>query len=395
MTSPLQEGAPDDQQRWFGTGYSLKSASWEAGAEAAKQAYQDDDAKLVIVFAAIAHDLEQMLAGVRSVTSEVPLIGCTTAGELTSSSPGASGVSVTILGGGFSVDTASAPIGDDLFDAASAVSECGLHSLEREHHVLLMLSDGLAGDQQQVVRGAYATLGVTVPLVGGCAGDDLAMEQTKQFFNGQVLESGIVAASIASDAPLGIGVRHGWSSVGEPMVVTHSSGTTVTELDGMPALQAYGARLGLGQDVLGDSGAFADFALTHPLGIHHRGHEEVRFVTGADVEAGSISCIAEVPQGGLVWIMEGDIASVMAGTAAATNDALSMLGDAAPIGVLAFDCIARRGVLGEDRLLEEFELITECAKGAPVSGFYTYGEFARTMGSRGFHSQTLVALAIG
>ena len=33
--------------------------------------------------------------------------------------------------------------------------------------------------------------------------------------------------------------------------------------------------------------------------------------------------------------------------------------------------------------------------GAPIAGFYTYGEFARTQGASGFHNQTLVTLAIG
>jgi hypothetical protein len=35
------------------------------------------------------------------------------------------------------------------------------------------------------------------------------------------------------------------------------------------------------------------------------------------------------------------------------------------------------------------------AGGAPVAGFYTYGEIARTRGMRGFHNQTLVVLSIG
>ena len=34
------------------------------------------------------------------------------------------------------------------------------------------------------------------------------------------------------------------------------------------------------------------------------------------------------------------------------------------------------------------------AGGAPVAGFYTYGEIARTRGIRGFHNQTLVVLAL-
>jgi hypothetical protein len=64
-----------------------------------------------------------------------------------------------------------------------------------------------------------------------------------------------------------------------------------------------------------------------------------------------------------------------------------------PLGVLAFDCIARRGVLGEEGVQTEVGRIADVT-GAPVAGFYTYGEIARTRGVAGFHNQTLVVLAL-
>ncbi len=44
---------------------------------------------------------------------------------------------------------------------------------------------------------------------------------------------------------------------------------------------------------------------------------------------------------------------------------------------------------------EEVARITSFSRGAPVAGFYTYGEIARTHGVNGFHNQTLVVLAFG
>jgi hypothetical protein len=62
--------------------------------------------------------------------------------------------------------------------------------------------------------------------------------------------------------------------------------------------------------------------------------------------------------------------------------------------MLAFDCVARKGVLGDGGLGSEIERIAARAGGAPVAGFYTYGEIARTSGVSGFHNQTLVVLAV-
>jgi hypothetical protein len=122
--------------------------------------------------------------------------------------------------------------------------------------------------------------------------------------------------------------------------------------------------------------------------------EQVRFIAGADFEQRSLMTIAEVPQGGLVWLMEGDHDSVLAATDAACADALAGLDGADPRGLIVFDCIARRGVLGEEGIGREVQRVAQHAAGAPVAGFYTYGEIARTQGVQGFHNQTLVVLAV-
>jgi hypothetical protein len=55
----------------------------------------------------------------------------------------------------------------------------------------------------------------------------------------------------------------------------------------------------------------------------------------------------------------------------------------------------RPGVLGDEGIQAEVDRLAALAAGAPVAGFYTYGEIARTRGLRGFHNQTLVVLSVG
>jgi hypothetical protein len=86
---------------------------------------------------------------------------------------------------------------------------------------------------------------------------------------------------------------------------------------------------------------------------------------------------------------------VLEATGAACTDALEPLGGSPPLGLIAFDCIARRGVLGDAGITTEVGRVAQSAAGAPVAGFYTYGEIARTHGQSGFHNQTLVVLAVG
>jgi hypothetical protein len=387
---------PGSQQaRWLGVGRSDDPDARRAGLQACAAALLGDDPKLVVVFCSEAYDLPELLDAIRERSGGVPLVGCSTAGEIATGGPCDHSVVVTVLGGpGFQVTTRAAIAGShQLREAGANVARAARGIAGCEHRVLMVLTDGLAGDKQEVVRGAYGVLGAEVPLVGGCAGDDLKMVRTFQLHNDRILTDAVVGAAIGSDAPLGIGVRHGWQRIGEPMVVTHSADNRVYTLDGEPALDVYLDRLAAPAQARADASAFSQFALRHPLGqARRRGEGFVRFVGGPDFDDRSLG--AHIPQGGLTWFMEGDDASVLAATDGACADALQALGDHPPLGMFAFDCIARRDVLGP-AIEHEVERVAANADGAPVAGFYTYGEIARTHGLVGFHNQTLVVLAVG
>ena len=394
MTTPAP-ARPATGTQWTATGASRDPDARRAGAAAAAEALAGADPKLLVVFCSVAYDQEELLAGVAEVVGDTPVIGCSTAGEIAAVGPGTASVVVMALGGsGFSVATAAVKTDEGgLRQAGADVAACVTELDPRPHRVLLLLSDGLGGDQQEVVRGAHSVLGAEVPLVGGCAGDDLRMTHTFQFHGSTVMEHAVVGAAIGSEGPIGIGVQHGWRAVGEPMVVTASDGNRVLTLDDHPALDAYLNRLQPPAEVQSDADAFTRFAMTHPLGLTRRSGDEVRFVAGADFAERSLNCIAALPQGSLAWIMEGDSESVLRATDEACEQALSELGGRAPLGLLTFDCIARRGVLGEDGIVAEVRRIAEFAPGAPIAGFYTYGEIARVRGVNGFHNQTLVVVA--
>jgi hypothetical protein len=386
-----------EQSRWVGVGYSDLPDARQAGEAAATAALREQDPRLLVVFCSDSYDLEALLAAINERSGGVPLIGCSTAGQIGPSGPGDASVVVTALGGhGFSVSTAVAKgASGRLREAGAEVGAC-IDVLEsRPHRVLLLLSDALGGDQQEVIRGAYGVAGAAIPLVGGCAGDDFKMQATYQFYGDRVLQDAVVAAGLGSEAPLGIGVHHGWERVGEPVMVTRSGGNRVYSLDDRPALDVYLERHDAPEEARTSPEAFNAFAITRPLGLSRRSAEEgVRLVAGADFEERSLSMIAEVPQGGLAWFMQGDEESVLGATDHACAAALGALGDHRPLGLLTFDCAARRGVLGDEGIAREIERVTRRAGDAPVAGFYSYGEIARTSGVSGFHNQTIVVLAV-
>ena len=232
--------------------------------------------------------------------------------------------------------------------------------------------------------------------------------------DGKVLHGAVVAAAIGSDAPFGVGVGHGWEPVGEPMMVTASSGNVVHELDDQAALSRYLQRLSVagsgGAAALGtadwDAAGFAKAAMNHPLGLRRRSGALIRSVNYAEPATGSLVCAAEIPQGAVVWLMDGTAASVLAGVDVACAQARAVLGTVTPTGLLVFDCLARSSILNDPGAVhdvgsasggvqQEAVRFAEHSAGAPFAGVYTAGEIARTHGLSGFHSKTVVVLAVG
>src|SRR5438046_8200387 len=84
--------------RWFAVGTADVSAD-DAGRRAADAALIRDDAKLLIVFCSPAENLPDLIGTIGSRYGDVPLIGCTTAGEIARGGPREGSVVVTALGG--------------------------------------------------------------------------------------------------------------------------------------------------------------------------------------------------------------------------------------------------------------------------------------------------------
>ncbi len=384
-------------ESWVQVGASSLNDTGQALEQALQALQCPQDPKLIVALIAPNFDLAAIAEQLHGTFPHTQVIGCTTSGEITPGGAVANALVLWALGGSaIEVSTGSGQ-GDaqGLRQAATEAAHCLDHLEQRANTVLIVLSDGLCGDQMDVVRGAYDVAGIDVPLVGGCAGDNLARRRTRQIHGRRVMSQAVVAAAVSSDRPLGIGVSHGWTPASEPMLVTGSKGNILSTLEDKPALDVYLNFFNPGDVISTDPEEFAKFAATHPIGIRRRDKIEMRHITGFNLDSRELILVAEVPQGGLAFLTQGDFDSVLNAAAQSCTTALEALNGLPPAGLLMFDCVSRRAVFTEERIQEETDLITSTCGAIPMAGFYTYGEIARTKGAGGFHNQTLVTLAIG
>lgn len=382
-----------------GTGVSRAERACDAGREAAIQAISalaGEQPALVMVFTTPRYDLPELLAAVRQVTGDAQLVGATGSGEFAQGE---------LLGFGAGVAVLVLSAGNYRFGVASAANINGkldetgqqLARTSRDlagpspHATIILLADALLGDLQQLVQGIYRVTGPRVGIVGGAAGDEQKFIATFVFHDDQVVEQGAVAVWVASEHPVPIVTRHGWHPVGVPMLVTRAEGTTLFELSGRPAADAYEEQLGLAPGALTEDDFWAT-SISYPFGLLQADGSTVIRMARQKLPGAALriqGCLP--PDGSAVQVMHGNPDSLLAVVPEVGEGILS---SAIEPGVLiAFSCAARMGIC-KTRISEEPRLLQEAAGALPTFGIYCCGEFARTAGVLGTHNATLTALAL-
>lgn len=360
--------------------------------------------QLAIVVASVSYDQEKVLRGIQSVIGEsVPLIGASTAGEITEVGPLARrSVALMLLTSdsvrfhlGVGPDVKASPR-----DAGAAMARAVLGAAgEDAPKLLVMFPDVLAGNGAEIVRGVQTVVGAHFPVVGGAAGDDFKFERTYQYFNGQVHSGAVVGFGISGAVCFGVGVKHGWVPIGVPMKVTRSEGSVLHELDGKPAISVY-------EEYFGEDGArevreevLAKLAITYPLGMKLEHSDELLIRDPLSVDAhGSITCAAEIPEGAEIRLMVGSREEAIRVAKEAARSAVEDLCGKQIGAALIFNCIARSKLFGEWSKHEIAAIQEHVGADTPLLGFYTYGEQAPIDGevrnmekcNPAFHNETVV-----
>lgn len=389
-------------------GLGIHDDSFTAGANAAQEAITklNGKANLCLVFSSVKYDQEKMLAGVRSVAKDSLVVGCSTAGEITTDGPVKKN-SVSIMAISSDDTTFFAGIGENIAknpkEAGKIAADAVKNAAGGKLDAFMMLPDVLVGNGADIVRGVLESLGEHFPVVGGAAGDDFQFKKTYQYINDKVYSGSVIGLGLVGKFKMGIGVKHGWIPIGIPKKVTKSEGSVLHELDGKPAIAIYDDYFGSAAKELRTE-ALARLAITYPLGMKTDGSDEMLIRDPITVdEKGSITCAAEIPQGSEIQLMIGSREEAVKVAKEAAEKAMEQLEGATPKAVIIFNCIARNKLFGE-RSGEEITAIQE-AVGAntPLIGFYTYGEQAPLGGevrninkcNPAFHNETVVICVLG
>ena len=372
---------------------SASAAGSRPCAEAVERAIEDlgREPGLVLVFPAGDADPDAVAAEAQESAAGASVAGMTGTAAIGSKGLVDTGCSAIAFSASLQTGVGSSESDDPRAAGREATAKALAWIDEAPHGIVLLFVDSEAGDQAEIVAGAYAVAGGTIPLAGGAAGG----KARARFADGRALSDGVVAVAISSNTPIGVGIAHGCVPRGAPSIVTRSDGPNVIQLDGRPAQEVYFERLGVDGADVGDD-EFQALAMVHPLAEPElSGAIRPRYLRARRGD-GALVCATRIERNAAVEICEQSAATIVVSARAAVEDAVSQLAGPAD-AALVFDCAARSAWFGSALAESELEALT-AAFGEPapcIAGAFTRGEIGRVRGAKGDRNHSVVVAAFG
>ena len=344
--------------------------------------------KLAVFYCAPSYDLPALAIALRSRFKDIPLIGCTTAGEITPLgylSGALTGLSIAAPG----MDVVTNLIRLDPLDTAATAAQVeamlvtmgprdGLAPSATDTFGFLLI-DGLAMQEELVVSCVHQHLH-GIDLIGGSAADEVTFGATYLYHGGQFHQNVALLSLVRSDLPFVAFRTQHFVKSDTRMVVTGADPArrVVTEINGLPAAREFARLLNLDITELTPM-TFA----TYPVVVRVGGQYFVRSI-GKVNDDESLQFFCAIDEGIVLTIAKG--VDMVENLQQAFDQVRAAIG--VPDLVLGCDCVLRRLETERSGIKEA---IGQIFRDNNVVGFATYGEQFNAM----HVNQTFTGIAIG
>lgn len=339
---------------------------------------------VVFLFVSPEADLALLAESLPAAFGQTPVIGCTTAGEITGAGYAEGEIVAVGLPARFFM--AMPQLVPDLgaIDAQGLIGQLirdrqamARARPEWEGEFAFLMVDGLSVREDELASHLARGLG-PVPLFGGSAGDGTRFQATFILHGGQILQNAAVVTLVRTAARVKVFSLDHLRPTEARMVVTEADPARriVRGLNAEPAAREYARILGK------DPGQLTAFTFAaHPVVVRIGGAHHVRAIQQVDAN-GDLVFFSAIDEGVVLTLAEPqDMAAHLSGAL----DALR--GPGPGPAILACDCILRRLEALEKQKTGELSAILRTHG---VVGFSTYGEQVNSM----HVNQTMTGVAL-
>ncbi len=352
----------------FKTAHSVKT-DINAAIEEIKNAIDDNNARMVMYFSSSTFNSIEVSKGMKDAFKNLPVIGCTTSGELSGNCMSDGGLVAMAIGDEV-VDDIAIEVIPDLSDPVNGVEKAFLSfekhygykmkEMDAEKYIGMVLTDGLSG-AEEALNERIGDL-TNVMFVGGSAGDDLAFKKTYVFADGTVQSNASILILIKSKIPFDVIKTQSFEPTEKKLIVTKAdeSKRCVMEINGKPATQAYAESLGVPEKDV------ANYFFKNPVGLVFD-HDNIFVRSPQRRDGQNIIFYCNIKEGMELHLLKST--DIISDTQKAIEEKTGEMGSIS--GIINFNCILRTLDLKQQNCTQEY---ADLFKNMATIGFSTYGE---------------------
>lgn len=251
--------------------------------------------------------------------------------------------------------------------------------IEDDTKLLIAFVDGLHTNGEEFLQG-ISMMNDDIIVAGGHAGDNGEFKETLVFTKEHILTQGAVAVSLTS-SHLHVHTDHSfnWHPIGNELTITRADGNRVYEIDGKSAVDTYAHYLG--ENI---AKGLPSIGVEFPLIVKRNGSNVSRAAIAKE-DDGSLIVGGNLYTGEKVRIGYGDAKEILKKSQKIVESTSQEPSET----IFVYSCSTRKYFMGEEVELETLPLQDI----APVSGFFTYGEFF-TSDTKELFNQTLTLVSL-
>lgn len=360
-------------------GSSVLDNSFAAGVETAKNATKGiKNPKVGLLFTSVKYDQDEVIKGIKSVNSDMKVIGCTSSGAIMtpegiiSGENGFAGMLV-LEDNELNVGVAGSPRGENPRETGRRIAREAMEMAGKKFAPVAFAMFASPAEEEYYLKGIQDVVG-EIPMFGGSGADDAVVGDWKIFCEDKSFGDGCAVALFYTTKDIKNVFTGAYNETDNVGIVTKvEDDRRIVEIDHVPALKKYAEWTGMNPDelmgqnllvasipyALGVKSIQGDLtAVRHPM----VGNPDYSFNVGAKVAEKTAFIQLQTDVDGLI---EGAVTTIK-----------EVKKDFDPAALFLVHCGGRKLHIG-NRIDEDFVAIKNAAGDVPFIVSFTFGEYGQ------------------
>lgn len=360
-------------------GSSILRDSFEAGEETAKNSIKGlKSPKVGFLFSSIRHNQQELIKGIKSITPDLKVIGCTSSGAIMtpdgiiSNEDGFAGMLV-LEDNELKVGIASSQRGLDPRATGRKIAQAAMEDAEKTHPPVAFAMFASPKEEEEYLKGIQDVIG-EIPMFGGAAADNDIVGEWKILCGNDSFDEGCAVVLFYTTKDIKNVLTNSYQLTENMGIITAlDDNRRIMEIDHVPALKKYAEWTGFNADELMGQNILPA-SIPMPLGtstLHGEtilarhpkfGNPDYSFTVGANMAVNTAIMLLNADQDHLI--------------SGAVENLMELKTNFKPACLLLMHSSARKTFIG-DRLDEDYVAIKNAVGDLPFIIAFTSSEYGQ------------------